>query len=166
MISGNMVGSYSQIGKTFILTDEDGNELTGVVVGQETVFDATDNDVREGKVYASDEGVSTGTKNIPSYHTTEGWKLIPNGSEFSIPFTDNRHEYTKFQAIICAWNTSLSDSVAAEKVAIENSVYSVLSTTAESAITVTNGPNSINLGITNSSGSPYLLRYFTYKEVY
>ena len=33
-ISGNLVGSYSQIGKTFILTDENGNELTGVVVDQ------------------------------------------------------------------------------------------------------------------------------------
>ena len=77
MISGNMVGSYSQMGKTFILMDENGNEITGVVVDQETVFTATDNDVREGFVYAGDSGVSTGTKNIPSYHTTEGFKLVP-----------------------------------------------------------------------------------------
>ena len=64
MISGNMVGSYSQLGKTFILTDEYGNEITGVVVDQETVFTATDNDVREGKTYASNDGVSVGTLKV------------------------------------------------------------------------------------------------------
>jgi hypothetical protein len=64
MINGNMVGSYSQIGKTFILVDESGKELTGVVVEQETVFTATDNDVRSGKVYASNDGISVGTLEV------------------------------------------------------------------------------------------------------
>ena len=63
-ISGNMVGSYSAIGKTFILVDEDGNEITGVVVDKQTIFTATDDDVREGKVYASNDGVSVGTLQI------------------------------------------------------------------------------------------------------
>lgn len=60
-IVGNMVGSYNQMGKTFILKYEDGTEVTGVVVDQETVFTATDSDVLKGKVYAGDNGVSTGT---------------------------------------------------------------------------------------------------------
>ena len=64
MISGNMVGSYSQIGKTFTLVDENGNEITGVIVDQETVFTATDNDVIKGKIYASNDGVSVGTLEI------------------------------------------------------------------------------------------------------
>jgi len=64
MISGNMVGAYSAIGKTFILVDENGTELTGVVVDKEIIFTATDNDVRSGKVYASSDGVSTGTLNV------------------------------------------------------------------------------------------------------
>ena len=64
MISGNMVGTYSQIGKTFILVDGNGNELTGVVVDSETVFTAVDSDVIKGKVYASNNGVSTGTLEI------------------------------------------------------------------------------------------------------
>lgn len=64
MISGNMVGAYSQIGKTFILVDADGNEFTGVVVDQETIFTAADDDVREGKVYASNDGVSVGTLQV------------------------------------------------------------------------------------------------------
>jgi hypothetical protein len=64
MICGNMVGSYSSLGKTFILQDEDGNEITGVVVDSEVIFTATDADVRAGKVYASDEGVSIGTLEV------------------------------------------------------------------------------------------------------
>ena len=64
MISGNMVGAYSQIGKTLILVDDNGNELTGVVVDSEVVFTATDSDVRTGKVYASNDGVSVGTLDV------------------------------------------------------------------------------------------------------
>ena len=64
MISGNMVGAYSSLGKTFILQDEDGNEITGVVVDSEVVFTATDSDVRAGKVYASNDGISVGTLEV------------------------------------------------------------------------------------------------------
>lgn len=59
-IVGNMIGSYSPLGKTFILEDEDGNEVVGVVVDSEVIFTATDSDVISGKVYASDDGVSIG----------------------------------------------------------------------------------------------------------
>ena len=64
MISGNMVGAYSQIGKTIILQDENGNEVVGVIVGSEVVFTAKDSDVVKGKVYASNDGVSVGTLEI------------------------------------------------------------------------------------------------------
>ena len=64
MISGNMVGTYSPLGKTFILVDADGNELTGVVVDSKVVFTAVDSDVKKGKVYASNDGVSTGTLEV------------------------------------------------------------------------------------------------------
>lgn len=64
MIIGNMVGSYSSMGKTMIIVDENGNEFLGVVTDSEVIFTATDSDVRKGKVYASDEGVSVGTLEI------------------------------------------------------------------------------------------------------
>ena len=63
-IVGNMVGCYSPMGKTFIIEDESGNELTGVVVDSQVLFTAVDSDVRKGKVYASDNGVSTGTLEV------------------------------------------------------------------------------------------------------
>lgn len=66
-ISGNLVGSYSQIGKTFIFADSEGNELTGVITEQMTVLDVIDSDVRKGVVYAGDEGIRVGTLDVPVY---------------------------------------------------------------------------------------------------
>lgn len=60
-IVGNMVGCYSPIGKTFIIEDENGNEITGIVVEQETIFTATAADVVKGKVAGTDDGVVVGT---------------------------------------------------------------------------------------------------------
>jgi hypothetical protein len=64
IIAGNMVGSYSQIGKTFTFVDADGNEVLGVVTDKETILTATDEDVKKGKVYASDNGISVGTLEV------------------------------------------------------------------------------------------------------
>jgi hypothetical protein len=60
-IVGNMVGCYSPIGKTFIIEDENGNEITGIVVDQETVFTATAADIVKGKVAGTNDGVVIGT---------------------------------------------------------------------------------------------------------
>lgn len=64
MINGNVIGYCAAPLKTVILTDENGNELTGVVTDSEVIFTATDNDVLKGKVYAGDNGVSTGILEI------------------------------------------------------------------------------------------------------
>jgi hypothetical protein len=163
-IYGNAVGGITGYGKTFILQDENGNELTGVVVDEETIFTATDNDVREGMVYASDSGVSTGSKVIPSYNTTEGKKIITSGSKCVIPIPD--YDYTRLQAIICSYNTNIDDSVASEKVVINDNVYDVQSTVSTSLVTKDDNNARIDLGITNTSGDLYIIRYFTYKEIY
>lgn len=152
--------------KTVILTDSNGNEFTGVVTGEETIFTATDNDVREGMVYASDGGVSTGTKLIPSYHTIEAVRIISVGSELTIPLSiSDLYDYTKLQIIICAFNTSISDSVAAEKVVINNNVYNVGETVSISTVSKNDIDKSIELGLTNNGDSMILLRYFAYKEI-
>jgi hypothetical protein len=64
MISGNLVGSYSSLGKTVIFQQENGDEVVGVIVDSEVVFTATDADVKKGKVYASNNGVSVGTLEV------------------------------------------------------------------------------------------------------
>lgn len=167
MISGNMVGSYSQLGRTLTLVDENGTELTGVVVDQETIFTAGDNDVRSGIVYASNDGVSTGTKKIPAYHTSEGSKLITAGSDVKIKLaSDELYDFTKLQVIICKYNSSMSKSVYAEKVSINGEVYDVKSTVSISTVVKDSVNYTINLGITNTDSSPLVVRYFTYKEIY
>lgn len=156
------------IPKSYIFVDENGNEIAGSLVSQETVFDAEENDVREGKVFASELGVKTGTKVIPSYNTSEGYSIITPNSEFTIKsLTElDRHNYTKLQAIICPYAGSIADSVAAEKVVIDDGVYVVNSTDALATVIKDDINKHINLGITNESANLYVLRYFTYKEIY
>jgi hypothetical protein len=60
-IIGNMVGCYSPMGKTFILEDENGNEVTGIVVDQEVIFTATAADIVAGKTAGTEDGVVVGT---------------------------------------------------------------------------------------------------------
>ena len=165
MISGNMVGSYSQMGKTFVLVDDEGNEIIGVIVDQETVFTAGDNDVREGMTYASDSGVSTGTKNIPAYETTQSSILIFPGESYSIQLSQrDKYDYTKLQAMIAKFNTSVSDSVFTEKVVFENSVYLVNSLTKVSDVIKNALTKSIDFNFVNDTEDIYMIHYFTYKE--
>ena len=162
-ISGNMVGMYSSIGKTLIFVDESGNELTGVITDKVQVFTAGDNDVREGMVYASNDGISTGTKEIPAYYTYEGVVAIPVGKEFKIANATD-FDYTKLQVLICAYNSSMNNSVSTEKVSINNKVYNVGSVDVLSEVTTDASSKTIHLGITNNGSYPCVMRYFYYKE--
>ena len=75
-IDGSSGGSEDGT-QMYILVDEDGTEVPAVLVEEETVFNATANDIREGMVAATDAGVIVGTKEIPAYITTEGVQAIP-----------------------------------------------------------------------------------------
>ena len=151
---------------TFILQDENGVEVVATAVSEEMVFDATENDIREGKTAATLNGVTVGTKVIPSYHTSEGYKIVTSGSTYEIVLVGERYDFTKFQAIICPYNGSIEKSVAADKVAIGEGVYAVNSTDLLATVTKDSETKSINLGIANESENLYVLRYFTYKEIY
>lgn len=152
---------------TYILVDEEGNEIPAVFVENETAFTATANDIRLGKTAVTDSGVTEGTKDIPAYHTTEGVTAVPVGSEFAITIrTADRYDFTKLQAIVCPFNNSLSSSVAADKVAINSSVYPAGSAEALATVTVDHEKKQIKLGITNEGESLCVIRYFTYKEEY
>lgn len=61
IIYGNVVGGGSGFGKTFLLEDESGNQVTGIVVDELTIFTATAEDIKLGKVAGTDSGVVTGT---------------------------------------------------------------------------------------------------------
>lgn len=160
---GNATGGFGNP-QTYILTDENGKELTGVLVENVTVFDATPEDVRLGKTYAADEGVKVGTKDIPAYHTTTGVVAIPANAEFKFSLEkEDKYDYTELMAMIMPYNTTSEASVAVEKVVIDDKVYNVGSTTVVSTVTKDSGNKEISFGITNGS-TQSVIRYFTYKE--
>lgn len=164
-IVGNMAGCYSPMGKTFVISDENGNEVTGVVTEQEQIFTATDNQVYSGYTYAGDSGVSTGTREFISYRTTKGKKVIQPGKSFSIPLTAyDMYNFTEIQCIITPYNTSVANSVAADKVVIGSSVYAVGTATKLGDVASNAETKSIDLNITNDSSQNYIIHYFTYKE--
>ena len=165
-LSGNLVGSYSQIGKTFIFVDENGNELTGVCVDNPVIFTAGDNDVREGMIYASNDGISVGTKDIPAYRTSAGMEFILPQCSFSIPLAQsNRYDYTVLQCMIALVDLgNVDNSVNTSMIVLNNGVFEVNSTTKIADVTKNNKTLSIDLNITNNSENYYVIHYFTYKE--
>jgi hypothetical protein len=167
IISGNMVGGAAPL-RTLILEDTDGNQLTGVVVGREVIFTANAaEDIREGKVAATDAGVVTGSAIIPNYETSTGQKIIRSGRSFTLSLSQHdAYNYTELQCIICAFNTSMDDSVAAEKVVIGDNVYSSNSTIVVSNVTKNLENKSIDFNLINTSDISCIIRYFTYKELY
>lgn len=157
--------SDGALATTYILVDEDGYEIPATLVEEEVELTATANDIRIGTTAVTDAGVIQGEKEIPAYHTLEGYTVVTPGSPVRI-MTVKNCEYTKLQALICSFNTSASDSVATEKVCVNDSVYPVSSTTVLSTVTVDVDSHHIDLGITNDSDEIQILRYFMYKEIY
>ena len=160
-------GESGEPAKTIILEDEDGNRVIAVLVDEEVDFTATANDIREGKVAATDDGVTIGKKFIPSYETIQGVKLIPSGRAMTITglVTHDNYDYTKLQAIICQYNTNTANSMSSEMVVINDNVYEVQSVDSISVITKNHDNKTIDLGVTNNFGKLCVIRYITYKEV-
>lgn len=161
-IYGNATGGFG-FPKTFVFQDKDGNEIAlGVVTDQEQIFDATDNDVREGIVYASENGVSTGTKIIPVYYAGYGEKIVLANEEAII--TTPEYNYDNLMVIISTYSTSLSQSFVSTYVSIYNAMYPIGSDTKISDIIIDKENGKINLGITVDEKS--VLRYFIIREEY
>ena len=59
-ILGNVAGGFG-MPKTFVLIDENNNEITGVVTEDIVVFTAKAADIKAGKTAAIEEGIVVGT---------------------------------------------------------------------------------------------------------
>lgn len=164
MISGNAVGSYSHLGKTFTLVDESGAEVIGVIVDNETKFTATADDIKVGKVAATDTGVTEGA-DTRTYRTTQGRTIVPMGRSCSIVLPEyDQYDYTKLQCVLAPFNSDPSTSVAVNQVVIENYLYNAGSTTKIANVTKNNINKSIDLNINNDTDNYIVIHYFTYKE--
>ena len=129
-------------------------------------LDATANDIRTGKAAITNSGYQLGEKDIPSFETTEGKKVVLPNQSFSILLSEkDAYNYTGLQIIICLLNTTVDDSVAAEKVVIDNAVYAVNSIIKLSDVVKDVDNKTINLSITNDTENTYVMHYFTNKEV-
>lgn len=157
--------NYAESETVYLLTPPESDETVyAQLASQEAVtLTATPNDIRLGSVAVTEAGVVEGEKEIPTYHTQQAVKAIRENANFEITFRDDRYDYTALQAMMAPFNSSLSKSVAVDKVVIEDNVYNVNSTDVLSVVTKDHENLSINLGITNGS-SRYVIRYFTYKE--
>lgn len=158
-ILGNATGGFG-FPRTYVITDSNGNELTGVVVGQETIFTATDNDVREGSVYAGDSGVSTGSKIIPIYYASCGKKIALANSEAVVSVPE--YDYDNLIVTVSTYNINSIQSVTTTYVSVDNALYVAGSNTKVSDIIADIENEQINLGITLSEKS--VIRYFVLKE--
>lgn len=146
---------------TYILVDENGNEVPAVLVDEPVMLTANaTTDIRKGMTAVTDAGVVTGEKEIPAYHTTEGMRVITSGNPFILEKLGPSAGFTKLQALLCV------SSVAADKVCINAKVYETNSTTVLSEVVGDIVKGSIDFGISNNSGKPYVIRYFTYREEY
>nr|DAH21777.1 MAG TPA: hypothetical protein [Caudoviricetes sp.] len=165
IIYGNPVGGALNA-KTYQLECNNGTkEIMAVVVDEETLFNATANDVRTGKKFATNSGVVVGTKDIPAYRTTQGTVGIEPGQSFSILLKEySRYDYTKLQCMIAKFNTTLDDSVSVDRVVIDDSSYLVNSTDVLSSVTKNEENKSIDLNMTNNTDDTYVIRFFTYRQ--
>lgn len=162
-IVGGLAGCYSPLGRTMVLQDESGNELAiGVVIDQEKKFDAKVTDVRINKNFVNDEGALIGENTI-TYRTEQGYRLISPNQDFVLPLKQyNHYNYTKLQCMFAPFNTSINDSMAVDKIVLNDSVFSVNSAEEIASVTKDDDAKSINFNITNTSESIYLIYYFTY----
>ena len=164
--SGGSGGTDDPNDPVIVLVDEHGNEMVATLVDEEVIFDATANDIREGKTAVTETGITIGTKEIPGYITTEGYRVIQPGEKVSIKLAKNRCEFTKLLAMICKYNTSVFDSVAAEMVVINDCIYAANSTELFGTVTVDAENGIIDFGFINEEDVPYVVRFITLKEEY
>lgn len=164
-IVGKMAGCYSPMGKTFIIADENGNELTGVVTEEKKVFTAGLDDIRSGKIAANAEGIVIGMKDIPAYETTQSSYYVFSGENYSIPLEDgDKYDYTKIQGLIAKYDSDPVKRTAVDKVIIGDNVYAVNSTEILSTITKNTKTKSIDLNMINNTSDTYIIYYFTIKR--
>lgn len=149
---------------TFILVDKDGNEYPAVYVDSNIEFTATEDDIRLGKTAITGAGVVTGTKDIPNYRAEEGLCIVKSGKGLDIPLYSDMCEYTHLQSILCEYNTTVDDSVSAEKVVIHDIVYEAGTVNALANVTVDSETQTIKLGLTNENEHSIVVRYTIIKE--
>jgi hypothetical protein len=147
---------------SYVLSNSDGSKkIYAQLSSKEPItLTATENDIRLGSTAITNEGFVEGTKDIPSYHSWTGKKIIQAGSAVTISIP--KYQYTQLLVTLSNYNTSISKSVEVVATNIEDEMYEAKTTTKLADITLNDATETIDLGITADVKS--VLRYFTMKE--
>ena len=149
---------------TYCVTIDGETKTYATLYGEERAeLTATANDIRKDTVAITDSGITIGEKDIPSYHSRTGKRILQAKSDVVIP-THKHYNYTQLQCTIAKYRNSISDSVEVIASNIDNSLYEAMSTNKLSEITIDDSTQSVNLGIVADEKS--VLRYFSMKEEY
>lgn len=149
---------------TYCVTVDGENKTYATLYGEERAeLTATPNDIRTGTVAITDDGLTTGEKDIPAYHTTRGAVAVMPKQEFKISSLKERYDYTELFCLIAPWNETIENSVAVDKSVLYDSVYPVSSTQKLADVVKDATNKAIKLGITNGS-TPYVIHFMTYRE--
>ena len=149
---------------TYCVTVDGVNKAFAQLVGEEKAeLTATENDIRENTVAITGKGITTGTKDIPAYHTTRGAVAVLPNDDFVINILKgDRYDYTELLCLIAPYNTSMRDSVAMDRTVIYDAVYTAGSTEKLADVVKDAANKAINLGITNGD-TPYVIQFMTYR---
>lgn len=147
----------------YMIVTEDGEEFAQLTTQETVELTATANDIRLGTTAVTEKGVTEGEKFIPSYHTEQGVRVIRSNEPFVLQFDNDLYDYTELQAMTAPFNKSISNSVAVDRVVIENVVYLPGTTEPISTVAKDDENKTINFGVTNGD-TPSVIRYFTYRE--
>ena len=95
---------------TYILVDEYGAEYPAVFVESKTIFDATADDLREGKIAASDSGIIVGTGDMSTGEDDNVFILVDEkGYELAAVMTEEEVNLTAGVNDIRAGKTAVTD---------------------------------------------------------
>lgn len=154
---------FEEARTVYMIVTEDSEEFAQLTTQEEVELTATANDIRLGTTAVTEKGVTEGEKFIPSYHTEQGVRVIRSNKPFVLQFDNDLYDYTNLQAMTAPFNKSISNSVAVDRVVIEDVVYLPGTTEPISTVTKDDKNKTINFGVTNGD-TPSVIRYFTYRE--
>jgi hypothetical protein len=145
-----------------VTTDGTDKTYTQLQGEQEVTLTATANDIRENTSAITNGGYTEGSKKIPSYQSRKGVSLIQANT--AIVYKDSqRYDFTKFQATLALFNSSISESVQVDRVTVDEAVYTANSTEKLADISIDHANTQIDFGITNGD-TIAVMRFFIMRE--
>jgi hypothetical protein len=146
---------------SYVLSNADGSKkIYAQLSSKEPItLTATENDIRLGSTAITNEGFVEGTKDIPSYYSGYGSKMITAGSEAVIK--KEEYDYKSIMITIAPYDAA-TGSTSVNYVSVSDAMYEAKTTTKLSDITINEDEKQVNLGITVDVLS--VMRYFIVRE--